>query len=420
MITRRDFLVGSVFGMALPELLARTAPPARAKSCILIWLNGGPSHLDMFDLKPNAPNEVRGPFKPMKTKLDGVHVCEHLPKTAALLHKTTLIRTLTSPEGNHDRAAHHLLTGYRPTPALVYPGLGSVAAKEFGVGKVLPNYVTIPDAPAYGGSGYLTASYDPFEVNSNPARNFKVKDLASPVPEKRVDRRRKMLESIDTFGASVGDYPARDTFLGQAFGLVSSKEARAAFDLSQEDRKTRQRYGFQKIGQSCLLARRLVEAGTRFVTVNDTGWDTHVDAKARLAGFFNKGKMIYRGKLPDLDNAWPALIQDLDDRGLLETTLVIVMGEFGRTPKLNSRGGRDHWPRANFALLAGGGVKRGQVVGKTDPYGELPDERAVHPEDLLQTVYHLLGIDPDLEYHTETGRPVKILGSGSVVREALA
>jgi hypothetical protein len=419
MRTRREFLVGSVFGLTLADALA-WGQEGRAKSCILVWLNGGPSHLDMFDLKPEAPAEIRGEFRPGKSSLDGVRVCEHLPRLGGLLDRCTLIRSVTSPEGNHDRASHYMLTGYRPTPALVYPSFSSVAAKEFGVGKTLPNVIAVPTAPTYAGAGYLTAAFEPFSVNSDPSRNFKVKDLQSPVSENRLDRRRSMLEAVDRFCASVGDYPARDTFLEQAFGLVTSKEARAAFDLAQEEPRRRERYGPSRVGQGCLLARRLVEAGARFVTVNDDGWDTHDNSWKRLAGTFNQGKQIYAGKLPDLDLAVSALLEDLEARGLLESTLVIVMGEFGRTPKLNAIGGRDHWPRASSVLMAGGGVKRGWAVGETDAYGELPAVRPVGPEDVLRTVYHVLGIDADKEYRTSTGRPVKVLDKGEVIREALA
>ncbi len=419
MCTRREFLVGSVFGLTLADALA-WGQAGKAKSCILVWLNGGPSHLDMFDLKPEAPAEIRGDFRPGKSSLDGVRVCEHLPRLGGLLDRCTLIRSVTSPEGNHDRASHYMLTGYRPTPALVYPSFSSVAAKEFGVGKTLPNVIAVPTAPTYAGAGYLTAAFEPFSVNSDPSRNFKVKDLQSPVSENRLDRRRAMLEQVDRFCTSVGDYPARETFLEQAFGLVTSKEARAAFDLTQEEPKRRERYGPSRVGQGCLLARRLVEAGARFVTVNDDGWDTHDNSWKRLAGTFNQGKQIYAGKLPDLDLAVSALLEDLEARGLLESTLVIVMGEFGRTPKLNAIGGRDHWPRASSVLMAGGGIKRGSVVGETDAYGELPAVRPVGPEDVLRTVYHVLGIDADKEYRTSTGRPVKVLDKGEVIREALA
>jgi hypothetical protein len=280
--------------------------------------------------------------------------------------------------------------------------------------------IAVPTAPQYAGAGYLTAAFEPFSVNSDPSRDFKVKDLESPVGEERLDRRRSMLAALDRFCTSVEEYPARDTFLEQAFGLVTSKEARAAFDLSREDGKVRGRYGGSRVGQSCLLARRLVEAGARFVTVNDDGWDTHDNAGKRLAGTFSQGKQIYGGKLPDLDLAVSALLEDLEARGLLESTLVMVMGEFGRTPKLNAVGGRDHWPRASSVLMAGGGVKRGQVVGETDAYGELPAERPVGPEDVLHTVYHVLGIDADKEYRTTTGRPVRVLDKGEVIREALA
>lgn len=412
MCTRRQFLVGSVFGLTLADALA-WGKESRAKSCILVWLNGGPSHLDLFDLKPDAPVEIRGPFKPGRTPLDGVRVSEHLPLLAGMLDRCTLIRSVTSPEGNHDRASHYMLTGYRPTPALVYPALSSVVAKEFGVGKTLPNVIAVPTTPTYAGAGYLSGAFEPFACSS-------VKDLESPVPEDRLDRRRSMLAAVDKFCTAVEDLPARDTFVEQAFGLVTSKEARAAFNVSLEDGKTRGRYGGSRLGQSCLLARRLVEAGARFVTVNDEGWDTHQDIQKQLAGNFVNGKYAYGGKLPELDRAVSALLEDLEARGLLESTLVIVMGEFGRTPKLNTIGGRDHWPRANSVLMAGGGVKRGRVVGETDAYGELPADRPVGPEDVLHTVYHLLGIDADKEYRTSTGRPVKILDKGEVIREALA
>ena len=412
MCTRRQFLVGSVFGLTLADALA-WGKQSKAKSCILVWLNGGPSHLDMFDLKPDAPVEIRGPFKPGRTPLDSVRVSEHLPQLAGMLDRCTLIRSVTSPEGNHDRASHYMLTGYRPTPALVYPAFSSVVAKEFGVGKTLPNVIAVPTAPTYAGAGYLSGAFEPFSCSS-------VKDLESPVPEDRLDRRRSMLAAVDRFCTAVEDLPARDTFLEQAFGLVTSKEARAAFNVTLEDGKTRGRYGGSRLGQSCLLARRLVEAGARFVTVNDEGWDTHQDIHKTLAGNFVNGKYSYGGKLPELDLAVSALIEDLEARGLLESTLVIVMGEFGRTPKLNAIGGRDHWPRASSVLLAGGGVKRGQVVGETDPSGELPAERPVGPEDVLHTVYRALGIDADREYRTATGRPVKVLDKGEVIREALA
>jgi len=412
MCTRREFLVGSVFGLTLADALA-WAKDGKQKSCILVWLNGGPSHLDLFDLKPDAPAEIRGPFKPGRTPLDSVRVNEHLPLLAGMLDRCTLIRSVTSPEGNHDRASHYMLTGYRPTPALVYPAFSSVVAKEFGVGKTLPNVIAVPTAPTYAGAGYLSGAFEPFSCSS-------VKDLESPVSEDRLDRRRSMLAAVDKFCTVVEELPARDTFLEQAFGLVTSKEARAAFDVAREDGKTRGRYGGSRLGQSCLLARRLVEAGARFVTVNDEGWDTHQDIHKALAGNFVNGKYAYGGKLPELDRAVSALLEDLEARGLLESTLVIMMGEFGRTPKLNTIGGRDHWPRASSVLLAGGGAKRGGVVGETDAYGELPAERPVGPEDILHTVYHLLGIDADKEYRTATNRPVKVLDKGEVIREAIA
>lgn len=404
MQTRRAFLAGSVFGLGLADALAWARGPATAKSCVLVWLDGGPSHLETFDLKPEAPAEIRGAFRPAKTPLDGVRICEHLPRTAALLDRTTLIRSLTSPEGNHDRASHYLLTGRRPSPALVYPSMGSVVAQQ-APPSLLPAYLSVPTAPAYGGEGFLPVIFAPFSGTPPPPL----------VPAARVERRRSMLATLDRLADL--EVPG---YAEQAFALTTSKEARAAFDLSKETPAAQARYGMSKLGQGCLLARRLVEAGARFVTVNDEGWDTHDDQFRRLAGTFHQGKMIYRGKLPDLDLGLSALLEDLEQRGLLESTLVVVMGEFGRTPKLNSKGGRDHWPRASSVLLAGGGVKRGAVVGATDAHGELPAERPVLPEDLLATIYRLLGIDPAIELQAPGGRPIRILDGGAVVTEALA
>ncbi len=413
MTTRRAFLAGSVFGLGLADALAWASGRAKARSCILVWLDGGPSHLDTFDLKPDAPVEIRGAFRPAKTPLDGVRVCEQLPRLAGLLDRTTLIRSLTSPEGNHDRASHYLLTGRRPSPALVYPSMGSVAAREV-VGGILPAYIAVPTAPAYGGAGILGGALEPFVVRADGTGAH----LAAAVPDERFARRREMLEKLDRLADL--EVPGRDAHLERAYALTTSKEARAAFDLSREAPGAHERYGPMRLGQSCLLARRLVEAGVRFVTVTDDGWDTHDDATRRLAGTFHQGKRIYRGKLPDLDQAVSALLEDLEARGLLESTLVVVMGEFGRTPKLNAKGGRDHWPRASFALLAGGGVKRGTVVGSTDPHGELPASRPVLPEDLLATVYHLLGVDARAEIRSGDGRPLRVLEAGDLVQEALA
>ena len=399
----------SFLGLRTMDLLAMASPSAKAKSCILVWLNGGPSHLDTFYLKPDAPREIRGEFKPIPTSLDGLQICEHLPRIAKVMNRCSLIRSVTSPEGNHDRATHYMLTGWRPSPALVYPSLGSVAAKELGPGLELPIYIAIPAEIPYSGAGYLTAAFEPFAIGSNPSRpGYQVRDLDITVPERRFERRKEMLKAVEELSGRLEASAPRDANMAQAYRVLSSKEAHAAFDLSREKPATRDRYGYTTIGQSCLLARRLVEAGVKFITVNDDGWDTHQSIFKTLSTGFP-------GKLPELDMAFSSLTQDLDERGLLESTLVILMGDFGRTPKLNSAGGRDHWPRASSVVLAGGGIRRGSVHGASDANGELPSSDPVEPQDVAATIYACLGIDFRKEYRTSLGRPVKVLERGKTI-----
>jgi hypothetical protein len=415
-LTRRESIrIGAAgfLGIATRDLLAFARADARAKSCIVVWLNGGPSHVDTFDLKPDAPREIAGEFRPIPSSIDGLQICEHLPRIAKEMRRCALVRSVTSPEGNHDRATHYMLTGWRPSPALVYPALGSVAAKEAGGGAELPRYVAVPAEIQWAGAGYLTAAFEPFSIGSNPARDgYRVRDLDAPVAPDRFSRRREMLRSVDELSRLVEASASRDASLEQAYRLITSKEAHAAFDLGREKPETRASYGFSTLGQSCLLARRLVEAGVRFVTVNDDGWDTH-------QGIFKVLSTGFPGKLPELDMAFSSLVRDLDDRGLLDSTLVVLMGDFGRTPKLNSAGGRDHWPRASSVLLAGGGIRRAAVHGTTDATGELPATDPVEPGDIAATIYDRLGIDFTKEYRTPQGRPVKVLGRGRVVEEVI-
>jgi len=427
-VSRRDFLhlgVLSSFGLSLPDLFRLQAaqhspkPQVRSTSCILIWLDGGPSHLEMFDLKPDAPVEVRGEFKPIGTSVPGVRICEHLPRTAMLMHEVALIRSLTHELGNHDTGSHYLLTGHRPTPVVEYPSLGSIVARETGFGAALPPFVAIPEPVAALRAGYLPASFGPFAVGGDPSKpDFRVRDLEPPagVSFDRVEHRRAMQQALDGFSRHVEEGAAtrsRDTFYEQAFRLLTSPQAKAAFDLNAEKPGARERYGRSRLGTGCLLARRLVESGARFVSVVDTGWDMHQQIFKAMPDALFPGS----GKLPALDRAYSSLLADLRERGLLDSTLVVLMGEFGRTPKLNSLGGRDHWPRAGFVCLAGGGVKGGQVIGATDAYGEVPAERPVRPEDLAFTILKLLGVDPAKEYQTSAGRPLRILGEGSFVSE---
>jgi len=426
-ISRRDFLhLGALssLGLSLADLFrfqaaAGTPRANREVSCILIWLDGGPSHLETFDPKPEAPIEVRGEFNPIATSVDGIQICEHLPRTAKVMREVALIRSLTHELGNHDTGSHYLLTGHRPTPVVQYPSLGSILAKETGVTRALPPYIAIPESVPAAGSGYLPGAFSPFAVGGDPSRrDYKVRDLEPPesIRFERVNRRRTMQQALDDFARNIEHGPAtasRDAFYEQAYRLVTSPEAKGAFDLSQEPQKARERYGGRRLGTGCLLARRLVEAGARFVTVVDNGWDMHQQIFKAMPDAFFAGS----GKLPALDLAYASLITDLKERGLLETTLVVMMGEFGRTPKINAAAGRDHWPRAGFVLFAGAGVRGGQLIGATDAYGETPAERPVRPEDVAFTILKLLGVEPDKEYTAPSGRPLKILSEGSFIRE---
>jgi hypothetical protein len=430
-ITRREFLRAgtlSALGLGLADairsrsLAGSLAPDRKLANCILVWLDGGPSHLDTFDLKPDAPPEVRGPFNPIKTCVPGIDICEYFPRLAQQMNKLCLIRSMTSELGEHNFGSTYLLTGYKPSPVLQYPSYGAVVAQGRAGKPVLPSYIAVPQPSPQEGNGYLPGAYRPFSVGGDPSKpDFKVKDLEAPaeLPGARLDRRRDFLQQIDRLSKQIEEDTVRrdrDAQFEQAYRLIFSPASKKAFDLSQEDPKVRQRYGMQRLGQSCLLARRLVEAGCPFVTVTDATWDTHQQIFRNLKEGYVGGS---NGKIPQLDVAVSTLLADLDERGLLKETLVVVMGEFGRTPKLNTTAGRDHWPRAFSVLLGGAGVKGGQVIGKSDPRGESPADRPVTPTDLARTIYKVLGIDPDLELHTADGRPVQVVSGGSEISECL-
>jgi hypothetical protein len=418
MFNRREILrVGalSAFGLTVTDRLR--AAPARPKACILLWLDGGPSHLDTFDPKPDAPAEVRGPFDSIASKLPGVRLGDSFPRTASLLGKIALIRSMTSPLGEHNLGSHYLLTGYRPSQALTYPSYGGVIAELRGAGQDLPPYVAVPDATPYAGAGFLPGSCRPFEVGGDPGLpEFRVKNLdpARGLTTDRLERRKSFRSALDKMGDRLEATTSDDPHLAQAYRLILSAKAKQAFDLTREPASVRASYGPRTLGQSCLLAKRLVEAGVPFVTVTDRGWDTHDRLVLRLKEGYTGGKV---GKAAVLDQALAALLDDLDRRGLLATTLVIAMGEFGRTPRINTQGGRDHWPRVFSVLLAGGGVHGGQVIGKSDARGESPAERPVRPEDLARTVYDLLGVPPRHELTTGDGRPVRVRPEGKAIRE---
>jgi Protein of unknown function (DUF1501) len=396
----------------LRALAGRTADGSpRAKSCILIWQAGGPSHLDTFDPKPGASADVRGEFKPIATSVPGLSISEVFPNLAKVMNKVTLIRSMTSPESDHDRAAHHMMTGYRPTPALIYPGYGSVLARtRESTRGMMPPFVAVPEAPLFGSSGYLTPAYDPFTVSGDPnTPGFRVANLTPPdrLTLERLLRRRDMVRSLDDFAHDVAETPltsSRDQFAQRAYSLLTSSAAQSAFKIQEEPEKVRDKYGRTTAGQACLLARRLVEAGVSFVTVNDRGsnqlgWDTHAQNFTTIKNTL----------APPIDKGLSALLEDLSERGLLETTLVVMMGEFGRTPKINPNAGRDHHGRANSVVLFGAGVPGGFVLGKTDAQGDSPIDRPVTPNDLASVLYHKLGVDPETKFDAPDGRPIRIV-----------
>ena len=426
---RRDFLrIGSLVSLGLRSqfLSAKTAlavSPTRsgkARSCILLWLDGGPSHLETFDPKRDVPEEVRGPFKPIATVVPGIELSELLPSTARVTDKLAIVRSVTSPLGEHGIANYYMLTGYQPGSPVVYPSIGSVVAHRRQSDSPLPSYITVPEARSSMGAGFLGANYGPFSIGGDPARpDFQVKDLDyyPGLSGERLHRRRQFLQQIEaTDRALAADKITLDPTFEQAFRLISTPEAKRAFNLSEESDATRGRYGSRTFGQSCLLARRLIERGVGLVSVLQTGWDTHQNLILSLRDGYS-GAKVGVGLVPTFDQAFSALIEDLQERRLLDETLVVAMGEFGRTPKLNTGGGRDHWPRVFSVVLAGGGVRGGQVIGASDRIGESPLERPISPADLANTIYSLLGIDPDGELETSDGRPVRINQGGSTISE---
>src|SRR5947209_7059346 len=419
-VSRRELLkVGalSFFGLSLPQFFAmRSAAAAgletRAESVILLWLAGGPSHLDTSDPKPGAPSEIRGEFGAIGTNVAGIQISEHLPNTAKVMDKVALVRSLTSNIAAHEQASQYLLTGYKPLATLEYPSYGSVVAKELGPKNSLPPYVAIPEVARAGEAGFIGSGYNAFNVPDPSARNYRVHDVNLPadVDPARLTRRELFLKRMNQqFENALPDNSVRavDTFYERAYDLVNSNGAKKAFDITEEPAAIRDMYGMSTYGQGCLLARRLVEAGARFVTVSKGGWDTHA----------NNFKVLGDRLLPELDKAYAALLTDLSQRGMLEKTLVLLMGEFGRTPKVNPRGGRDHWSRCRFVAFAGGGMKGGQVIGKSDDQGAMPVERPVSVEDVATTIYTALGIDTNKQYVTPTGRPIHIASGGQPIRE---
>ena len=423
-ISRRAVLQRSSLGfgaVALDALFGRTASAAarparrvRAKNVIFCYMSGGVSHVDSFDPKPDAPVDNRGPFRSIPTKLDDVRFTELCRNLAKVADKLTVVRSMTHTEAAHERGRHNMLTGYRPSPAITYPSFGAVVSHELGVRNDLPPYVCVPNASNPDlGTGYLSSAFGPFSVGGEPSRSgFAVKDLGptAKLDDARKERRRRMLAELDAgFAGAADGIAATQEFYRQAWDLIDSPTAQEAFKIEKEDGKTRDRYGRSTIGQRLLLARRLVGAGVRFVAVPSGGWDNHEGIATGL-----------RNRLPSVDQAVAALIADLDERGMLDRTMVVLSTEFGRTPRVNRTQGRDHWPRVFSILAAGGGVKRGYVHGASDPSGSEPQEKPVTPADFAATMFTQLGIDPHKRLMSPGDRPIDIVRGGAVLRELLA
>ncbi|MGE3806545.1 MAG: DUF1501 domain-containing protein [Gemmataceae bacterium] len=429
---RRDFLkigAAGMFGLSLPELLKLEAQAkatgankkARAQSVILVWLAGGPATIDMWDLKPEAPEGIRGDFKPIATKAPGVMISEHLPKMAAVANKATFVRSLYHTIPSHGPATVFMTTGNKPTPALQYPALGSLASKLLPTELGVPPYVVFGNlrGGAAGNAGYLGTGYNPFGVEGSPGRgnnSMRVRGISLPngFSLEELENRDKLLRGFDQkfqkLDESADIVDGLDSFHKQALEILRSDKTRKAFDLDAEPASVRERYGSSSFGQGALAARRLTEAGVRFVTITLGGWDTHS----------NNFQSLKTRLLPQVDQTLSALIGDLAERGQLDRTIVYCAGEFGRTPKVNTKSGRDHWARSMAAVVAGGGFKPGYAHGTTDSSGMAPALDPCTPDDLSATLFHCLGIDYQLELNTPTGRPIQLFREGKVHDKLLA
>ena len=434
-VSRRDYLqlgIGALAGGGLGSLLGLRAEAAAAggsvkpTSCILIWMDGGPSHFETFDPKPDAPREIRGEFDTIATKTPGVFFSEHMQRLAAISDKLTIVRSICHNQGNHGAGNHYMMTGAPPRIPVgcgafvsFHPSLGSFTAAERKPPRGLPGYFSIPTMSRSGGPNFLGAKYAPFLVDGDPnSPSFRVRDVALPsglTSDRFVGRRdlRSLVDKMQRINDKAAADPvvALDSNYEQGYSLISSKEAQQAFDIHSESEKVRDSYGRNGFGQRALLARRLVEAGVPFVTLYDGGWDSHSSIFPGLAS-----------KLPPFESSIAALIEDLDQRGLLETTLVVALGEFGRTPKISTLQGqklpgRDHWANAMSVMFAGCGVPGGQVVGATDRNGYSACERVLSPENFASTIYRKLGIDPDKMYYTPQGRPSHIVSDPTPIKE---
>jgi uncharacterized protein (DUF1501 family) len=415
---RRSFLkIGSIATFGLVPygdvLRLRAQSPARAKrdlSIIHLWLTGGPSQLDTFDPKPEADSRYRSPFPPLETNVAGIRISNQLPRTARHADKYVILRSMTHKHAAHEAACNLILSGHNPLPTIQHPAMQTVVAKELGPRNEMPACVSVPAATgSWEKAGFLGPRYNPFNAGNPNAENYKVQDMDLPlgVDWARVDHRRSLLAVVDEKFRSIdttGVAESMDAYYQTAFNLMRSERAKKAFRIEEEPEELRERYGRTSLGQGALLARRLVEAGVRFVTVSRgfNTWDHHKDIFPLLQNDF----------LPELDRAFATLLEDLHQRGMLDSTLVIVGGEFGRTPEISAQGGRDHWPNAFSLVLAGGGVTGGRVYGASDEKGMFVRDNPVQVHDLMATIYQKLGIDHEKEYISNIGRPIKLTDNG--------
>jgi hypothetical protein len=430
-VSRRDCLqlgLGALLGGGLAHALRlraseRSTAKMQAKSCILIWMDGGPSHYETFDPKPGAPSEIRGEFRPIATKLSGVQFSEPMTRLAGIADQLAVVRSIRHDQGNHGAGNHYMMTGAPPRIPVgcgafvsFHPSLGSVTAAERGAPAGLPAYFSMPEMSRSGGPNFLGAKYAPFVVSDNPnSTDFRVRDVALPrglTGERFLERcdQRAEVDKLQRFLDNQAADPAAalDEHYQQAHDLMRSKEAQAAFDFAREPDRIRDAYGRTNFGQRALLARRLVEAGVPFITLYDGGWDHHT----KLFDAFKK-------RMPAWDRTVATLVTDLNQRGHLDSTLVIALGEFGRTPQVNKDGGRDHWSNAMSVLFAGGGTPGGQVVGATDAKGYAAVERVLSPENFASTVYAKLGIDPEKILYTAQGRPTHLVSDPTPIKELM-
>jgi hypothetical protein len=430
-VTRRNclqfglsgLLAGGLAGALRATASAATIDRRQAKACILIWMDGGPSHYETFDPKPEAPVEIRGSFETIATTISGVHFSQHMRRLAAISDKFATIRSIRHDQGNHGAGNHYMMTGAPPRIPVgcgafvsFHPSMGSAVARECGAPPGLPAYFSMPGMTRSGGPHFMGAQYAPFEVSDDPnSQNFRIRDVAMPqgLDGTRFLGRKDLRQIVDRMKrirdeAAADPVPDVDKFYEQGYQLVLSPDAQKAFDIHQEPEATRERFGRNSFGQRALLARRLVEAGVPFITINDGGWDHHTN----LFSAFDK-------RMPNWDQTVAALIEDLEERGLLDTTMVIALGEFGRTPQVNKDGGRDHWSNAMSVLFAGGGTPGGQVIGATDKKGYAAVERVLSPENFVSTVYSKLGINPDKMYYTHEGRPVHLVSDATPIHELM-